>query len=104
MTVSRRLFLTLMGASTGALAIGAAIRLSVAGAPGSPPPDPDSFVRIGSDNTVTVVVKHLEMGQGVSTGLTTIVAEELDADWSQSGLNSPPPNCRDMPTAWSAFN
>ncbi|MBT8094793.1 MAG: xanthine dehydrogenase family protein molybdopterin-binding subunit [Gammaproteobacteria bacterium] len=41
------------------------------------------FVRIGSDNTVTVIVKHLDKGQGVTTGLPTIVAEELDADWSQ---------------------
>ena len=42
---------------------------------------PNAFVRIGTDNTVTVIVKHLEMGQGVYTGLPTLVAEELDADW-----------------------
>jgi isoquinoline 1-oxidoreductase beta subunit len=41
------------------------------------------FVRIGTDNTVTVIVKHLDKGQGVTTGLPTIVAEELDADWAQ---------------------
>ncbi len=41
------------------------------------------FVKIGSDNKVTVIVKHLDKGQGVTTGLPTIVAEELDADWSQ---------------------
>lgn len=41
------------------------------------------FIRIGSDNTVTVMIKHLDKGQGVTTGLPTIVAEELDADWSQ---------------------
>lgn len=45
--------------------------------------DLNAFVRIGSDDTVTVIVKHLDKGQGVSTGLPTIVAEELDADWSQ---------------------
>jgi isoquinoline 1-oxidoreductase subunit beta len=44
---------------------------------------PNAFVRIGTDNTVTVVVKHLEMGQGTYTGLPTLVAEELDADWAQ---------------------
>ena len=41
------------------------------------------FVRIGSDNTVTVIVKHLDKGQGVTTGLPTIVADELGASWSQ---------------------
>ena len=44
---------------------------------------PNAFVRIAPDNTVTVLIKHLEMGQGTYTGLTTIVAEELDADWAQ---------------------
>jgi isoquinoline 1-oxidoreductase beta subunit len=41
------------------------------------------FVKVGSDNRVTVVIKHLDKGQGVTTGLSTLVAEELDADWSQ---------------------
>jgi len=40
------------------------------------------FVRIGADGTVTVIIKHFEMGQGTTTGLSTLVAEELDADWS----------------------
>lgn len=42
-----------------------------------------NFVKISKDNTVTVVIKHLDKGQGVTTGLTAIVADELDADWSQ---------------------
>ncbi len=45
--------------------------------------EPNAFIRIAPDNTVTVIVKHLEMGQGTYTGLPTLVAEELDADWSQ---------------------
>src|SRR3989440_9811754 len=36
------------------------------------------FVRIAPDNTVTVISKHLEAGQGVWTGLPAIVAEELE--------------------------
>src|SRR5690606_37884337 len=40
---------------------------------------PNAFVRIGTDDLVTVISKHLEMGQGTYTGLATIVAEELDA-------------------------
>lgn len=50
----------------------------------------NAFVRIGTDNTVTVLSKHLEMGQGVYTGLATIVAEELDADWAQIRVESAP--------------
>ena len=42
------------------------------------------------DNTVTVIVKHLEMGQGTYTGLPTLVAEELDAAWSQIRVEGAP--------------
>src|SRR5258708_32788578 len=45
--------------------------------------DPTGFVKIAPDNTVTVLCKHVEMGQGSYTGLATLVAEELDADWAQ---------------------
>ncbi len=43
----------------------------------------NAFVKIQTDNTVTVIIKHLDKGQGVTTGLTTIVAEEMDAAWGQ---------------------
>lgn len=45
--------------------------------------EPNAFLRIGADNSVTVLSKHLEMGQGTYTGLATMLAEELDADWAQ---------------------
>src|SRR5216110_1919189 len=48
------------------------------------------FVRIAPDNTVTVISKHLEAGQGVWTGLPAIVAEELDASWAQIRVESAP--------------
>ena len=49
-----------------------------------PPYDPNVFLQISAkDDTVTLICKHLEMGQGVTTGLATLVAEELDADWCQ---------------------
>jgi isoquinoline 1-oxidoreductase subunit beta len=51
---------------------------------------PNAFLRIGTDNSVTVVSKHLEMGQGVYTGLATLVAEELDADWAQVKVEGAP--------------
>ncbi|KRE22118.1 aldehyde oxidase [Bosea sp. Root483D1] len=44
---------------------------------------PNAFVRIAADDTVTVLIKHIEFGQGPFTGLATLVAEELDADWAQ---------------------
>ena len=50
----------------------------------------NAFVRIGSDNTVTVLSKHIEFGQGTYTGLATILAEELDADWPQIRVESAP--------------
>jgi isoquinoline 1-oxidoreductase subunit beta len=48
------------------------------------------FVHIAPDNTVTVICKQLEAGQGVWTGLPAIVAEELDAAWSQMRVASAP--------------
>jgi isoquinoline 1-oxidoreductase beta subunit len=53
---------------------------------------PNAFVRVGTDNTVTVLVKHIEFGQGPFTGLTTLVAEEMDADWSQMRAEHAPSN------------
>jgi isoquinoline 1-oxidoreductase beta subunit len=55
---------------------------------------PNAFIRIGADNTVTVIVKHLEMGQGTYTGLPTLVAEELDADWSQIRAEGAPADAK----------
>jgi len=43
---------------------------------------PNQFVSVGTDNLVTIVNKHHEMGEGNTTGLATLVADELDADWS----------------------
>ena len=44
---------------------------------------PNAFLRIAPDNTITVISKHIEFGQGPYTGIATILADELDADWSQ---------------------
>ncbi|UWR24169.1 xanthine dehydrogenase family protein molybdopterin-binding subunit [Sulfitobacter sp. S190] len=53
---------------------------------------PNAFVRIDPDSTVTVLVKHIEIGQGANTGLPILVAEELDADWSQMRAEQAPAN------------
>jgi isoquinoline 1-oxidoreductase beta subunit len=53
---------------------------SAAEAAGSPF---EGYIRIAPDNSVTVISAHMDMGQGIYTGIATLVAEELDADWSQ---------------------
>ncbi len=42
---------------------------------------PNAYLRIGTDDSVTVVLSHCEMGQGIWTSLCMLIAEELDADW-----------------------
>ncbi len=59
-------------------------------APAAAAMDPNAFVRIGSDNTVTILIKHSEMGQGVATSLPMVVAEELDCDWSKVRMENAP--------------
>jgi isoquinoline 1-oxidoreductase subunit beta len=49
---------------------------------------PNAFVRVAPDNVVTIISKHCEAGQGIHTGLATILAEELDADWTQMRVES----------------
>jgi len=51
---------------------------------------PNAFLRIGNDNSVTVLLGHSEMGQGIWTGLTMLIAEELDADWSKIRVEHAP--------------
>lgn len=83
---SRRGFLKISGGVGAGLILGLAAPLpklgNVAAAKG-PMLAPNPFVIITPDNTVTVIIKHLDKGQGAATGLATLVAEELDADWAQ---------------------
>src|SRR5207244_1048595 len=78
--------------ASGALVL--AVALPEVRAQGGATLEPNAFVRIGTDNTVTVIVKHLEMGQGTYTGLPTLVAEELDADWSQMRVEGAPADAK----------
>jgi isoquinoline 1-oxidoreductase beta subunit len=84
---SRREFLKGAAATAGAFVLGAYIPFSREAfaqeqGPAKGPYDPNLFLKIEIDNSVTLISKHFEMGQGVTTGLATLVAEELDADWS----------------------
>lgn len=51
---------------------------------------PNAFLRVGDDDSVTVLVSHSEMGQGIWTGLAMLIAEELDADWSKVRVEHAP--------------
>jgi isoquinoline 1-oxidoreductase beta subunit len=93
--LSRRQFLELTtlagsGLTLGILLPGCGSAGSGAGAAAAAAPLEMPFVRIAPDNTVTVICKHLEAGQGVWTGLPAIVAEELDASWEQMRVESAP--------------
>jgi isoquinoline 1-oxidoreductase beta subunit len=93
---SRRAFIRDAAAAIGAFTLGTRIPFGPAraqsGGPSPGPFDPNIFLQITSDNSVTLISKHFEMGQGVTTGLATLVAEELDADWSQMRFVFAPAN------------
>jgi len=84
--LSRRGFLKAAGVVGGGLVLGffvpGANKLARA-ADAKKPITPNAFLRIAPDNTITVAINRLEFGQGVSTSLPMLIAEELDADWSQ---------------------
>ena len=85
---TRRGLITAGVVAGGALAVGVAIR------PGHRVPKLaplvagegeqliNTWVLIGSDNSVTAIVPHSEMGQGAQTALAQMLADELDADWN----------------------
>jgi len=52
------------------------------------------FIKIAPDGMVTVISKHIEFGQGNHAGLSAIVAEELDADWSKVKVEQAPANTK----------
>ena len=91
LNVSRRRFLKTSGVAGGGLVFG----FTLAGCSSSTPPIvrlegdfvPNAFLQITSDNHVRFYCPRDEMGQGVSTGLATLVGEELDvAPWEMEIL------------------
>lgn len=86
MTVSRRDFLQATAGSAAGLLLSFYVPQGVRAAPkeAQPPPlSPNAFVRVATDESVTVLLAHSEMGQGIWTGLAMLIAEELECDWSK---------------------
>jgi len=92
-STDRRSFLKVIGLGSAGFAVAVAY-WPTAHATEAERPMLNAFVRIASDDSVTVMIKHLDKGQGVTTGLTTIVAEELDADWAQMRWAFAPANAK----------
>jgi isoquinoline 1-oxidoreductase beta subunit len=84
-TMGRRTFMKLAGFAGGGLVLAFSLDTRVArAAEGGDPTESNTlnaFVRVAPDNTVTVVSKGPEIGQGIKTAFGLIIAEELDADW-----------------------
>jgi isoquinoline 1-oxidoreductase beta subunit len=97
--LSRRSFLKSSAVVGGSLVVGFFVpaglrRLAFAAeppaaAPAALPPV-NAFLRIGEDESVTVILAHSEMGQGIWTTLPMMVNEELDADWSRIRVEHAP--------------
>ena len=81
MNVSRRGFL--QGSAAGLVITFTVPNVLKAAPAAAQLPPVNAFLRIAPDNSVTVVLAHVEMGQGIWTGLPMLIAEELDCDWSK---------------------
>ena len=87
--VSRRGFLASSAAAGGALVIG--LTLPERGqAATTQTAMPNAWVRIGSDNSITILCARSEMGQGVYTAMPTLIAEELEVDFAKVKVEMAP--------------
>lgn len=81
--MKRRQFLQISLSSSGALLLGFATQKALAQAQDANFYQPHGLIKIARDNTITLMVKSPEIGQGVRTSLPMIVAEELEVDWQK---------------------
>jgi isoquinoline 1-oxidoreductase subunit beta len=82
--LTRRSFLHVTALAGGGMLIGTYIEPKAFAQQPAPktPPDPNAFIRIAADGTVTLVSRNPEIGQGIKTMLPMMIAEELDVDWN----------------------
>src|SRR5216684_5271468 len=92
--VTRRTFLVSSALTTGGLILGAVFRPKLAvgetSKHGAEPIALNAWLRIGFDDTVTIIVSQAEMGQGITTTLPAVLADELGADWSRVKIEHSP--------------
>jgi isoquinoline 1-oxidoreductase subunit beta len=94
--VSRRSLLT--GGLAGGFLLAFHVPVRAVNEPVQPPDDangkfaPNAFIRIDHSGKITLVMPQVEMGQGVYTSISMILAEELDADFAQLTLEHAPPS------------
>src|SRR5712691_3186435 len=86
--IDRRGFLRVTAGAAGGLLVSLYLDLPAFAQEGNqtPPPKvypPDAFVHVKPDGKILITVNRLEFGQGVQTALPMILADELDADWSE---------------------
>src|SRR6516165_611202 len=87
--ISRRSFFSTIAAAGSAFALGCTFEMASAQT-GRPTVPLNAWVRIEPDNTVTLVVSQAEIGQGISTTLPAVIAEEMGADWGRVRLENSP--------------
>src|SRR3954452_12019384 len=90
--VSRRKFLAGSTAATAGLSLGFHVPFAGnAAAQGAMAPEINAWVVIRPDDTIVVRIARSEMGQGTLTGLSQLVVEELEGDWSKVTTEYPSP-------------
>jgi isoquinoline 1-oxidoreductase subunit beta len=89
---SRRNFLKSSAALSGGLMIGFQLPAGAQKASAAKTVQPNAWVKIGTDNKVTIICHRAEMGQGTYTSMPMLVAEELEVDLNQVTIEMAPAN------------
>jgi isoquinoline 1-oxidoreductase beta subunit len=103
MLLSRRFFLQISTLASGGFLLGIyeSPNLRAQSPGGQPEPSAQAFIRIASDGVITLMARNPEIGQGVRTALPMLIAEELDADWSQVRVEQADLNEANYGPQWS---